>query len=67
MVSGLLEKVERFVKRCRHAKKLASAGNLLEQKAILVSSFAEQCDGLGELGAGWRQVVINMTRDDWVN
>jgi hypothetical protein len=45
----------------------ASAGNLLEQSLILHGPFAEQCDGLGELAAGWREAVVNMRRDNWMN
>jgi hypothetical protein len=45
----------------------ASAGNLLEQSLILHGPFAEQSDSFGELVADWREAVINMRRDNWMN
>src|ERR1700686_2824293 len=45
----------------------ASCGNLLEQSLILHGPFAEQCDGFGELVAGWREAVVNMRGDNWIN
>jgi hypothetical protein len=45
----------------------ASARNLLEQSLILHGPLAEQCDGFGELVAGWREAVVNMRRDNWMN
>ena len=45
----------------------ASGGNLLEQSLILHGPFAEQCDGFGELVAGWREAVVNMRGDNWMN
>src|SRR5260370_6573517 len=44
-----------------------SGGNLLEQSLILHGPFAEQCDGFGELVAGWREAVVNMRGDNWMN
>jgi hypothetical protein len=45
----------------------ASGGNPLEQSLILHGPFAEQCDGFGELVAGWREAVVNMRGDNWMN
>jgi hypothetical protein len=45
----------------------ASGGNVLEQSLILRGPFAEQSDGFGELVAGWREAVVNMRRDNWMN
>jgi hypothetical protein len=45
----------------------ASGGNLLEQSPILHGPFAKQCDGFGELVAGWREAVVNMRGDNWMN
>ena len=45
----------------------ASARSLLEQSLILHGPFAEQSDSFGEFVAGWREAVINMRRDNWMN
>jgi hypothetical protein len=45
----------------------ASGGNLLEQSLILNGPFAKQCDGFGELVAGWGKAVVNMRGDNWMN
>ena len=46
---------------------IASASNLLEQSLVLLGPSAEQCNGFGELFAGWREAVINMRWDNWMN
>jgi hypothetical protein len=45
----------------------ASGRNLLGQSLILHGPFAEQCDGFRELVAGWREAVVNMRGDNWMN
>jgi hypothetical protein len=59
-----------YLSRTRRVHKyprLASADNLFEQSPVLLGPIAEQRDSFGELVAGWREAVINMRRDNWMN